>query len=121
LKGELFYGGFKLLDDGSKFITPQQQLNLLDEVEKNPEEKLTVYVLFYWDNLRPVDFKKLMDKTFELDYITIYRDIKSNVIFKFREKEVSLRYRQGWSWTWPELVELIKKQLARDLVHLIMA
>lgn len=114
MKGDNFYGGFKLLDDGSKFITPQQQLNLLDKVEEYPEEKLTVYVLFYWENLRPVDFKKLMDKTFRLDYIIMYRDNKSNVMFKFQEKEVSLRYKQDWSWTWPELVELIKKQLEGD-------
>jgi len=78
----------------------------------NPSEKLTVYTLFYWDNLRPLDFKKLMDSTFNLDYQTIYRDNKGNVIFKFKETEVSLRYKQDWTWTWPDLVNLIKEKIS---------
>ena len=52
-----------------------------------------------------------MDRTFGLNYSTMYRDIKGNVVFVFKEREVSLRYRSDWTWTWPQLVSLILEQL----------
>ena len=108
-KGENQYGGFKLEDDGSRYNTSYQQLKLLYVIEDCQFEPLTVYELFFWDNMNHEQFRYLMSKTFKLEFIILYRDVKGNLILRFEEKEVSLRVKKNWKFTWPEFVSLVKE------------
>jgi hypothetical protein len=54
-------------------------------------------------------FRYLMSKTFRLEFITLYRDYKGNLILRFEELEVSLRVKKGWTFTWPDFTLLVNE------------
>ena len=50
-----------------------------------------------------------MSKTFRLEFITLYRDYKGNLILRFEELEVSIRVKKGWTFTWPDFTLLVNE------------
>ena len=50
-----------------------------------------------------------MSKTFKQEFITLYRDVKGNLILHFIEKDVSIRVKKDWVFTWPQFTSLVRE------------
>lgn len=105
-------GGFKLIDNGSKYSSPHRQRLLLKELleDNSNDEKLDVYILTYWDNTNHQELQELFKKELGFTLIFIGRDIKT-LEFHFKETVITIPHREGFSWTWLELIKVLKESM----------